>query len=474
MTGQEKAPETEVSRHGTISLLAGWPSLARILIASMTFYGSWAGVNIVHVSNIMWPGESFHSVEIGIGMGIAFFAFALSPMIFGHLSDRHSRVRLLSMTSIAQGIVIIFMLFTPEGQGAAAWVFFIALGSISNLLSGCCFPVGDSYVSDAIPEQRLSQYYGLQGLLVGVFTYLMMLLSSVLFAIQWRIYLLVAAVSLVATGFVIIVKAKEPVRGAMRQELKSAVEDGGVYSFKLDRATLKSVVMSRSNMIMYIEGFFTQIVLGVPNFLIYIYLQSPPSNLTSWTNAMIGFIASFPGHIFALIVFARLSDKYGARSMKKRIYLIITGLALFILMYMVFVLVPLEPLTPAEGGALGIVFARPGYVGITAVWFGATAIGGLYNHNQRPIVQAANLPETQGMAASVNTFLEVFGSGMGITFGGIVFALYGSNMQLTTITLCLIGFAGTLLWAACFKSLDGDLAKVSRLLEQRATLMKKG
>ncbi len=451
-----------------IPLMVAWPSIARNVAAMLTYYGAWAAVNIVRISKIMWPGDEFHATEIGIGMAVAFFAFAISPMVFGHLSDKLSRIKLLGWTSIAQGAVILLMQVTPEGQGLVAWTVFIGLGTMSNLLSGCVVPIGNSFISDSIPENKLAQVQGLQGMLMGFTMYGMMLLSSVLFAINWRIYLFITCFTLFAVGLLILFKGKEPTRGSMRKELQGALKNGAVYTFTIDRNTVKRIVLSRSNVVMYVEGIFTQIVLGIPNFLLYIYLQSPPNNLSSWSNAMIGLVASLPGNILAMIFIARLSDKYGERNTKNRILLVISGLLLTYFMYSLFVSIPLAPLTPAQGNQLDVVFSKPEYLLITFVWFGATVISGMFGYNQRPLVQSVNIPETQGLAASINTFLEVTGGGIGIMVGGILINLLASNFPLTTWLLCLIGGVGTLLWLICFKCIDSDMKRVSALLDERA------
>ena len=58
-----------------------WP--AYLVYINMAITNSSFFINILIVSQIMWPGEPFHSGEIGIWFGLSTYVMAFSGIMYG-------------------------------------------------------------------------------------------------------------------------------------------------------------------------------------------------------------------------------------------------------------------------------------------------------------------------------------------------------------------------------------------------------
>ncbi|MFX1557727.1 MAG: MFS transporter, partial [Promethearchaeota archaeon] len=105
-----------------------WPSF--LIYNCFAFTISTIFINVLIISNIMWPGEGFHSYEIGFLAGISMYAMAISGILFGILADRFSRIKLMAFIQTIFGIGLFLNGFVPDGLGNKTWILFVILTSI--------------------------------------------------------------------------------------------------------------------------------------------------------------------------------------------------------------------------------------------------------------------------------------------------------------------------------------------------------
>jgi MFS family permease len=129
--------------------------------------------------------------------------------------------------------------------------------------------------------------------------------------------------------------------------------------------------------------------------------------------------------------------------------------------------IKIDGMTPEEGKDLSFLLKIPEIyvIGlfITLILMGRI----LYLSNQKPVIQAINLPETQGFVASWNQFLEVFASAIAPVLSSLILSSLGSY-RTTAIICCLFGIPSILCWLLSRKFIKKDIAKVHEILHERA------
>ncbi|TFG19482.1 MAG: MFS transporter [Promethearchaeota archaeon] len=436
---------------------------------SHAFTVSMIFINFIIVSNIMWPGEAFHSSELGIMVGTGMYVMAISGLLFGFLADRYSRTYLMSFTEILFGIGVFLNGFVPEGLGMLTFNFFLIYNLIRSFSSGGFYPIIISYVNDSTEEKEKSQFFGMLQALFQLFQIVGMMLSAVLFQnAYWREFFWFTGVIFIGFGILIFLKGKEPKRAATQDELKQVLLNEDIkYEYKLTKETVKSTVLAPTNIIAFVEGIFTTILLMVPDFLFVAYIQSPPHNISSVVSSIYMVIFGLPGGLFGSLALAKLSDKLAKKNIKFRIYFIVFSIVSLFGLYIVLFFLPIPFLTIEQGQNLLFVFSFPilWIMGMCA--FFARAVVGIWNINQPPILQAINLPEAQGTISSANQLLELIGSGTGPIVAGFLLIFFNQNYQVTVTITMSIGIIGGVLWLFATKWVNKDIARISNILKER-------
>jgi len=89
---------------------AGFRKILKKLWQSFLIFNNYAFtisilfINIVIISNIMWPGEELHAAELAFLSGSAMYSMALSGILFGYLADKYSRTKLMVISQLIFGM----------------------------------------------------------------------------------------------------------------------------------------------------------------------------------------------------------------------------------------------------------------------------------------------------------------------------------------------------------------------------------
>lgn len=102
---------------------------------------------------------------------------------------------------------------------------------------------------------------------------------------------------------------------------------------------------------------------------------------------------------------------------------------------MIFFLIPLPGFTSAVGNNILILLQSPWIWVLGALLFTRMMVSIVYSINQPPILQAVNLPETQGKISSWNQFIETIGQGIGPTIASLLLIATMNNFVSTAFTL---------------------------------------
>ncbi|MBN2151108.1 MAG: MFS transporter [Candidatus Lokiarchaeota archaeon] len=427
-------------------------------------------LNMVGLSQVIWPGDAFHSLEFGIIISAKLTVLSITGVVFGTLADRLPRrsLMVLCLAVMAAGDVL-------AGFSSSPWMLvqFVACYSIVGAGQGGIQPIITSIANDDCHQHFRSRFFGTLeasrqlALISGMFV------SAVLIdAGLWRIYFWLMG-SILASGCAIsVLFLKEPRRGFQAHEsLKQVISTTTAkYGYKLTPDTVKSTIFSRTNMLAFFEGVFTWILFSVAIYLIYPWIQDQHHVTATSTSALMA-VFGVPGVIIGSVGFSRMSDRLARRSIKFRVYMI-TGsiLALFGIVILLFVL-PLPDLENVDTGNLAVIFSYPVFFVFGGLIFVMRAVLGIYHINQTPVLQVINLPEAQGFISSANQFLETIGYAIGPLVAGILLTTMNNDYPGTALISLVIGLPSVAMWLLANRWIDGDISRVDEILQTRAVEM---
>ena len=445
-----------------------WPGF--LIHNSFAFTLSMIFINFLIVSNIIWPGESFHAGEMGVLVGTGTYVAAISGILFGLLADRFSRKLLMSISEIIFGLGYLLNGFVIQGLGFNTYIYFLIFSLVRGFAAGGFWPIINSYGNDSTEEGERSQFFGTLQAFFQLFQIVGMVISALVFQnLFWREYFMMIGIIYILFGLLILVRAKEPKRASTHKELSEVLVNEDIkYDYKLNLKTIKSTIFSPTNIIAFAEGIFTTIMLMIPDFLFVPYIQSEPHNISPFASSIFMILFGLPGGLIGSLAFAKLSDKFAKRNIKNRVYMIALSIIGLFGFYIALFFLPLPHLNKDQGNNVGLLLTFPIFWMLGIIALIARAIVGLWNINQPPILQAINLPEAQGTISSANQFLESIGSGTGPIIAGTVLALFSNDYQLTVGITLGLGIIGGMLWLLASFWINQDVNRISAILKERS------
>jgi len=449
-----------------------WPAFISKISYAMTISAVY--LNVIIISNLLWQDGLFHSGELGLMIGSSMIMTAISGILFGYLADKFSRKKIYTISIISYGFGLILNGFVPFGLGNVSFYFYFTALLIQGFFSGAFAPTETSYVNDIIDESIRSRFYGSINAVFQLAQIVGMLVSSFLFQnLFLRQFYWILGILIILEGLIVAIKAQEPKRGISQEELKDVLTSSDIqYNYQLTKETLRNTVLRRTNIIAFIEGIFTTVLLSIPDFLLIAYITGPPHNVAPFTTTIFMLMTGVPGAIIGSMSFAKISDRLAKKNIRNRIYMIITSLiGMFGIFLLIFIL-PIPNFTVEEGNNLAIIFSHPEFIIMGVVAFLAKMIFTIYSINQPPILQKINLPEAQGKVSSANQLLELIGSGLGPIIAGFLLASFNQNYQSTVLISASIGMIGCLAWLLGANSINRDIQTISSILNTRVEELK--
>jgi MFS family permease len=431
-------------------------------------------VLVVPLSLLMWPDDPYHALEIGILITILFWSDSFAGLIFGKFIDKYSRKTIIIIISIARGSSMVMLGFANQGRGIETWWYFVIFVFIFGMFAGGSWPAVISLSEDAVPRQQRSRFFGYYQIIKTISIMLGFLVASYL--VQngfWRQFFWGIGVCILVMGLIFKIDAKEPKRGAQREELMHILKDNSIeYDFQIDRTLMKKTMLSKTNRVALIEGVFTMILMGSLTFLILPYIQSPPYNISPFSTSVFLVIFGLTGGLLGTIILARLCDSFAEDHPIRRIPLIVLSIVVGLIMYALIFFLPIPHSTVEEGKDITYLMSLPILWVMGIVYFTSRSVFSLYIVNQAPILQEINLPEAQGQIVSWNQFLESLGRGIAPLIAGILLVTTGMNYQFVILIIVLCIIPGIVLWMFALRWFSDDSQVIKDILIQRAEILK--
>lgn len=450
-----------------------WPAFLHPILNTFQEPTLWLTLNMIVISQIIWPLDPIHTDQIALIFGLCYIFGAFSKLVSGIIADKYSRIKLIAITSIGSSFSFVLYGFMPEGLGTITFFYIIGISILREIFTGT-ETIIPSFLDDAVDEKKRSEIIGKTTMVYQTMIIISNLIAAFLFRYIWRQYFIITGLIGVIGGFIIYLKGKEPKRGSKRKELTQLLNKEGIeYNYNLNKETIQSTILSKTNFIIIIEGFFTQIILVVPYILLISYLQSPPYNFSPVIFAFFGILFGGPGIIIGSMTFSKKIDKAGEKNIANRIYFIIISLILSYTIWAIMIFIPYKELSLIEGNNFLIFISYPLHILAGLLYSLGFILIGIFSISQRPLIMKLNLPEAQGAISSINSFFEILSIGVGAIIAGVILNFFNSNYQITVLVLVIIGFFGALIWIISLKTIKQDMKRVSEILDRRKEDMSK-
>ncbi len=446
-------------------------------------------------ANMLIPSYATIQVEFNISEALlaipdAFFVLvsAFFALLWGYYTDRIDRTKVIL-------------------AGAFSWTFGMALTGfstsyimlvVSRMLSGaglgCVLPVGYSIISDAIPPDERSGWFGTLAILSSVSNGVGQALSSFIGPIfTWRFpFFLLSGISIAIVFLLFFVKL--PKRGVSETELLDLTELNLEYSYTISKKDLSKILKKKTNRYLIYQSFFTIIpgtvtIYFLTSMLTLYYLNDLPPQIRLQTATILAGILGI-GYIVGNLVLSYLGDVLFRKNKKNRTRLAMVCMICAFPFYIATLLlikpvsstvlnisypnpIPTSELANYIFLTLGEIFSKyPNYIYYFIFGLIGTILVAGPVANRNAVMIDINLPEHRGTSISFLNLSEQVGKGLTlflsyflISFLNGIFNNSGIfNMMFISVFLWI---PACIFWIFASRSVGKDLTNKSMILSER-------
>ncbi|TFG22680.1 MAG: MFS transporter [Promethearchaeota archaeon] len=457
--------------------------LVPIILVVLLLFVSIACANMLIPSYAAIEKE-FNIPEALIAIPDAFFILfsAFFALIWGYYTDRIDRGKVIMGGAFSWTIGMLLTSFSTSFQ--------ILLFSriISGAGLGCVLPVGYSIISDAIPPEERSGWFGMLAILSSISNGIGQALSSFLGpATSWRFpFLLLAIISI----FIIIILffIKIPQRGASEDELLDLAELSLEYSYKISTSDLAQIIRKKTNRYLTIQAFFaiipgTILVYFLTSmFALHFFVELPEEIRLQTASIFAGMVGI--GYILGNIILSRIGDALFKRNKRNRARLATVCIIITIPLYLMtmFFIQPInvdklninypDDIPAGETWnyiilTVGAIFrVYPSYILYFIFGLIGTTIAAGSVANRNAILIDVNMPEHKGTAASFFNLSEQIGKGITLLISFMLIMWLGSIYNMMVFAI-IFWIPAAILWYIVSKNVEDDMFVKSRILTER-------
>jgi MFS family permease len=418
-------------------------------------------------------------VQLGVITGVRSFAQSILTPLWGWWNDKYSRRMVLALGCFFWAIFTLLTAFAVE------YIDLFIYRLLTGIGLAVIVPTTQSLIADYYPPKERGKAFGLLGLtgvigvIVGtIFATALVTGTKYMFGMDsWRFVFIIWGVLSIIIGILVLVFAKDPIRGEMEPELAQIIKTEKAEMYKVQKSDFKKILKNRTYLLVMLQG----IVGSIPwNGILFMII---------WFQ-YIGFDPLTAGLIFSLIAIGAaignllggwIGDKAAKwRPRSGRIFIaqisVFAGIPLTIV---IFFIIPMNP----SSMILYIVFGA--LTGLLISWCGPGC--------NSPIFSEIFEPEMRGTAYSIDRLFEGSFGALGTIFVGLVAVFYGYQTPplgtdisslpnairvRNTMALAYGMFIVALIpWILCllfytfvYKTYPSDAEKIHKILEQRGKI----
>ncbi|MFX1393555.1 MAG: MFS transporter [Promethearchaeota archaeon] len=440
-------------------------------------------------ANMLIPSYYLIKAEFNIPQALiaipdAFFILfsAFFALIWGYYTDRIDRGKVIMAGAFSWTIGMLLTSFSTSFQ------MLVVSRMLSGAGLGCVLPVGYSIISDAIPPEERSGWFGMLAILSSISNGIGQGLSSFLGPVtSWRFpFLLLAIISIFI--IVILFFVKIPQRGASEDELLDLAELSLEYSYKISASDLAQIIKKRSNRYLTIQGFFsiipgTILVYFLTSMFALHFFAELPDEIRLQTSSIFAGMVGI-GYILGNVLLSRIGDALFKRNKRNRARLATVCMIITIPLYLLTMFF-IQPISVDKLGinypnkiptgeiwhyiflTIGAIFrVYPNYIFYFIFGLIGTTVAAGPVANRNAVLIDVNMPEHKGTAASFFNLSEQIGKGITLLISFMLISWLGSiyNMMLFAIVFWI---PAAILWYIVSKNVEDDMYVKSRILSER-------
>ena len=458
--------------------------LAPIILVMLLLFVS------IACANMLIPSYGVIQFEFGIPEALiaipdSFFLLtsATFALIWGYYTDRIDRTKVIIAGAFSWTLGMMLTGFSTS------FVIILISRMISGIGLGCVIPVGYSIISDAIPPDERSGWFGTLAILSSISNGSGQALSSFIGPILgWRFpFFLLSGISIVIVCVLFFVKI--PQRGASENELLDLVELNLEYSYKISKKDLGNILKKKTNKYLIIQGFFaiipgTLFVYFMTSMLSTHYFYILPIDIKLQTAAIFAGLLGV-GYLLGNAIMSYIGDILFRKNKKNRTRLA-TACMLLSIPFVLLMLFSIQPIsnevvtnlnypTPIPPGEMAeyviltiieIFKVSPNYIYYFVFGFIGAVFSTGWVSNKNAVMVDVNLPEHKGTSTSFFSLAEQVGKGITLLISFSLISFFGSvfNMMLFSVFLWV---PSALLWFLAGRSVEADMEYKSTILSER-------
>ncbi|MFX0057609.1 MAG: MFS transporter [Candidatus Hodarchaeota archaeon] len=465
--------------------------LTPIILVMLLLFISIACANMLIPS---YPAIRFEFMipESLIAIPDAFFLLisACCALIWGYFTDRIDRTKVIIAAAFSWTIGMMLTAFSIN------YLMLVISRMFSGMGLGSVLPVGYSIISDAIPPDERSGWFGTLAILSSISNAIGQALSSFLGPIlTWRFPFFLLSVISIAIAFSLFF-VKIPRRGVSEEELLDLIEMNLEYSYRISKKDLLEIGKIKTNLYLIIQGFFmiipgTILVYFTTSMLSLHFFNELPDEIRLQTATIFAGLMGI-GYILGNMIISYISDILFRKNKKNR-----TRLATFCMITAIpFSIAMLLFLRPINVSSLNIIYPEPiptseiaTYMFLTIgevfsvyptyiLFFLFALIGSILGAgpvaNKNAVMVDINLPEHRGTAASFFNLSEQIGKGVTLLLSYLLISFFSffsfpseSSIYNMMFFSMFFWIPASILWYRASKTVEDDMIRKSMLLSER-------
>lgn len=361
--------------------------------------------------------------------------------LWGYLSDKYSRAKLMALASAIWGSTTWLNAIAPN------YTSFLITRS-STGIDDSSYPGMYSLVGDYFKPEMRSKVYGIMQLTQPL-GYLIGMIIAIILGTQlgWRNIFFITGSLGIVVALLIFFFVKEIPRGSAEPELAD-LEKVGVYKFEWKR--VGELFRKRTMLLIFLQGFFGVFPWNVITFFIFLYLTNErmyddQTKLVVMGIAVLSLAIGYP-------VAGALGDWLFKKTTRGRIIIGVIG----VIMGAIFLALALT--TPNEAKVQFTIFM------VLAAFFMPFA-----SPNNVSTIYDLTLPEVRSTGLAVESFIESAGAATAPLLTGIIADQLSIQQAMLLICTIAWGICAIFFFIAIF-TVPGDIATLRQQLKERADL----
>jgi MFS family permease len=350
-------------------------------------------------------------VDLGNLTGIRSFLQAVATPLWGWWSDKHSRKRVLALGCFLWATFTILVAFS------FSFIDMLIYRAITGIGLAVIVPTAQSLIADYFSPSKRGKAFGWLGLtgvigsIVGTLfaTALVGAYKQILGIDSWRFVFIMWGLISVLIGVLVLLFAKDPLRGEMEPELREVLTSEKAERYTVKRSDFWKILKNKTFLLIVLQGTAGSIPWNGILFMIYWFEYIGFDPLTAGLIFSVIAIGAALGNLFG----GWLGDK-AAKWSPNRGRIMIAQISVFTGIPLTMVIFLIIPMTPASMLLYIIIGALTGFL---ISW----TAGGANN----PIFSEIFEPEIRSSVYSVDRMFEGAFAALGTVFVGLVAAGFG-------------------------------------------------